>query len=493
MALFSFGKDKQKEESDPTVLAYLEDAQRTKCPAMIIGNHKNEIPCSIVSIQEGAGTLQLQLHANLIAEKGTKITFIIIIDNMRIGGASKIHEAKPSGAVIDIPASLELMERRKKQRAKINPREGTTCILLSGLFDGIGITGLVENMSENGARIKVEKALEVQTEKPIKVTSRNVQNGQIFPILKISKIPRCVATLEGAAKLVYSEVTNGTTYIGISFEEMKSEFARLISNFVTSRTTPAPNSLPPRSRRSFAEPAGLTDSGARGERESIEPKDAPEGKDTRVAPPAIPATVDSAPPSDTVGVSTSTLPSPEGEQKVDGEDEIQVDNVPEIDGDSAIIADNEEPEEIEETEETINLPTRPVPTPLQRLKRKARTIVLFGHDEEMLVKALIAEGYGRVECPESMDELIESIPPAGTGLLLLDLDMPLDECLTIASGFLSQLPTPPPVILISENNKVGVGDNLDAQRMGISLLLPRPLKINDALFNKMEELMGIGG
>lgn len=482
MALFGFGKDKQKEEADPTVLAYMEDAQRTKSPAMIIDQRKNEIPCTIMAVQEGAGTLQLQLNAHLLAEKGTKITFIIIIDNMRIGGASKVHEAKPGSAVIDIPASLELMERRKKQRAKINPREGTTCILLSGLFDGIGITGLVENMSENGARIKVEKALEVPSEKPIKVTSRNVQNGQIFPILKVSKIPRCVATLEGAAKLIYSEVTSGTTYIGISFEEMKSEFAKLISNFVTSRTSPPPNSLPPKSRRSFAEPAGLSDPKDEKTIELKEPKEATAGKEAKTVPPTAPAAEKSAPLSDTVNAPPTVDSTPKEEQETSNNITVP-DLVPEAGGDSIVGADSEE--------EIIDLPPRPVPTPLQKLKRKARTIVLFGADEELLVQMLQAEGYGKIICPLGMEELMEVIPPAGTGLLLLDLFMSFDECMAIAGGLLNHIADPPPVILISENNQVGVGDTLEAQRIGISLVLPRPLKINDALFNKMEELMGI--
>ncbi|MCL1894629.1 MAG: hypothetical protein FWG02_10450 [Holophagaceae bacterium] len=476
MALFSFGKDKQKDEIDPTVLAYMEDAQRTKCPAMVIDPHKNEIPCSIVAVQEGAGTLQLQLHANLIGEKGAKITFVVIIDSMRIGGPSKIQEVKPGSAVIDIPASLELMERRKKQRAKINPREGTTCILLSGLFDGIGITGLADNMSENGARIKIEKALEIQTEKPIKITTRNTPNGQIFPILKISKIPRCVATLEGAAKLVYSEVQSGTTYIGITFEEMKSEFSKVINNFVSSRTSPPPNSLPPKARR-FVDPeppARQADTSPKDDDKDYEKQNKKEIKDTKDTKVVAPAPEKAMPASGDLGGGSQPGVAPI-EQPL-AESDAQVGDEKELNNDE---------------DETIDLPQRPVPTPLQKLKRKARTIVLFGADEEILVKMLLAEGYGKVICPNNMEELLESLPQGGTGLLLLDMDMPLDECIFIAKNLLSHLEEPPPVILISENNQVGVGDTLEAQRSGISLLLPRPLKINDALFNKMEELMGI--
>jgi len=454
MALFGFSKDKPKDGSgaDPTVMAYLEDAMRIKSPAMLLDPRKNEIPCSIQSLNEAEGTMQLILRANLLAEKGAKITFVVIVDSMRIGGTSKLHEVKPGSAVVDIPASFELMERRKKQRAKINPREGTTCILLSGLFDGIGITGLPENMSENGARVKVEKALEVKSEKPVTVTSRNVQTGQIFPIMKLSKIPKVVATLEGAAKMVYMEVSSGTTYLGITFEEMKSEFMKAIGNFVAGRATPLPNSLPPRARRSSVEMDGKPSVGfnpAQGDSKAGSgPQDEKHKHSASESSPATP------PPS-------SPTSQPAAAQEASAQTES--------------VATNEF--------------GRPAPTPLQKLKRKGKTIILFGTDDQTLVKTLQAEGYGKVACPDSMENLLEAIQQPGAGLLLMDLEMPLDNCLAIAASILGQLSEPVPVVLVSENAQVGVRDNLDAQKAGISLVLPRPLKIDNELFNKIEQLI----
>ena len=458
MALFGFSKDKPKDGgADPTVMAYLEDAMRVKSPAMLLDPRKNEIPCSIQSINEQEGTMQLILRANLLAEKGAKISIVVIVDNMRIGGASKLHEVKPGSAVVDIPASFELMERRKKQRAKINPREGTTCMLVSGLFDGIGISGFPENMSENGARVKVEKALEVKTEKPISVTSRNVQTGQIFPIMKLNKIPKVVATLEGAAKVVYMEVASGTTYLGISFEEMKSEFMRAIGTFVTSRTTPPPNSLPPRARRSAVEMDGKSSVGfSPGQGDS---KAAPQD-DKHKAAASEPA---AAPP---------PTSSPSSQPAAAQVTSAQAENV---------------------AANSTNEFGRPAPTPLQKLKRKGKTIILFGTDDQTLVKTLQAEGYGKVACPESMESLLEVIQQPGAGLLLMDLEMLLDNCLAIAASILGQLSEPVPVILVSENTQVGVRDTLDAQKAGISLVLPRPLKIDNELFNKIEQFTSLGG
>ena len=498
MSLFSFGKDKQEKTGDPTVMAYLEDAMRTKCPCMIIDPHKIEKPCTIATIQEAEGIINLQLHANLMAEKGVKLGFIVVIDNMRIGGITKLREVKPGSAVIEIPSSFELMERRKKQRAKVNPREGTTCTLLSGLFDGIGIIGLADNMSEAGARVKVEKAIEIKTEKPINITGRTLHTGQIFPIVKITKIPRSVVTMECGGKLIYSEVTGGNPYVGISFEELKSEFARVLDGFVTGRNSPPPTSLPPRARRAAAPAPGprieahssneepKEDDHKKEDHKKEDHKKEDHKKEKEEKADTKPVKEDSAPAASSSSSSSAPAPEPVAAPPQTSDANQQSGKV---ESPAADTANGAPPPAVTQAD---GVPTRPAPTPLQKIKRKGRTIVLFGTEEgEVLVlleKMLLAEGYGKVIRPQSMEELIESVPPAGAGLILMDLDIPFDQCLAIAGSIKSYVAESVPLILVSEESQVGVGATLDAQKAGISLLLPSPLKINDALFNKIEEL-----
>jgi c-di-GMP-binding flagellar brake protein YcgR/ActR/RegA family two-component response regulator len=484
MALFSFGKDGKKEGGDPNVMAYLEDALRIKAPAMLIDPHKNELPCNIASIKEEEGTLNLQLHANLLAEKGAKVGLIVIVDNMRIYGSSRLHEVKPGHAMVDIPSSLEISERRKKQRAKVNPREGTTATLLSGLFDGIGITGLVDNLSEGGVRVKVENAIEIKTEKKINITGRTLKTGQIFPIVKLSKIPRSVVTIECAGRMVYVQVDSGVTYIGLAFEEFKSEYARVIEGFVSGRSSPPPTSLPPRARRGKEETAGPHHDPHSGKEEGADkdkdkdPKDKdPKDKDSKekdhkekepkedkhkdehweAPPPEPPA----AGPSDP----TVPVPAPQVAQAAAQPD----------------AADGH---------------ARPVPTPLQKLKRRTRTIVLCGTDDDLvssLEKAFQHEGYGKVLCPKGIEEIIGSAPQGGTGIIVLALDIPFDNCLDLARSIQAQIPDHTPMVLISDDIPPGVGAAHDAQSAGIALLLRKNAKIDDAVFAKLEEIMGITG
>jgi c-di-GMP-binding flagellar brake protein YcgR len=470
MAIFGLGKDSKKDGGDPTVMAYLEDALRLKAPAMLIDPHKNELPCNIGSIREEEGTMNLQLHANLLAEKGAKVGFVVIVDNMRIYGTSKLQEVKPGHAAIDFPGSFELSERRKKQRAKVNPREGTTATLLSGLFDGIGITGLVDNISEGGVRVRVENAIEIKTEKKISITSRTLRTGQIFPIVKIAKIPRCIVTIECGGRVIYTEVNSGVTYIGLAFEEFKSEYAKAIESFVSGRSSPPPTSLPPRARRAkeeFIEVGGHADAHAGKEDGADKEKEGKE-KDSKEKEPKEGKHKDEhwdAPP---------PAPEPDPAQQAQGQP-------------AALAA---VPPQSEQTGPS----GRPGPSPLQKLKRKTKTIVLCGTDEDLvssLEKLFQHEGYGKVACPNGLDEIIGVAPPGGAGLIVLALDIPFENCLGLAGAIQAQIPDPTPMVLISDGIPPGVGAAHDAQGAGISLLLPKAAKIDDAVFNKLEELMGI--
>jgi len=477
MGLFSLGKDSKKDGGDPTVMAYLEDAMRIKAPAMLIDPHKNELPCNIASIREEDGTMNLQLHANLLAEKGAKVGIVIIVDNMRIYGSSKLQEVKPGHAMVDIPSSFELTERRKKQRAKVNPREGTTVTLLSGLFDGIGITGLADNLSEGGVRVKVENAIEIKTEKKINITGRTVHTGQIFPIVKISKIPRCLVTIECGGRLIYTDVQSGVTYLGVAFEEFKSEYAKAIEGFVAGRCTPPPNSLPPRSRRAkeeFIDTGHSSDSSAGKDKD----KDKEEGADKDK---------DSKDHKEKESKDHKEKEPKESKSKSDDHSDAPPPVAP-----SAPAAADTAPAPDQATSEA-SMPTRPVPSPLQKLKRKTKTIVLGGTDDDLTVigleKVFLSEGYGKV-LRLGIGELIAA-PPQGAGLILLALDTDFESCIKLAKAIQSQLSDPAPMVLISETIPPGVGATLDAKAAGIQMLLPKAAKLDDAVFTKLEEMMGI--
>ena len=138
MAMFGTKKTKPSEGSD-LVLAYLEDAQRVRAALVVFDAKGRETPASLVAVTEERVTLSVQ--ERVLADKGDSVTLLFHLDGLRFKTSSRTQESKAGTLTLDLPAAIDLAERRKNPRARLNQREGATAIALTGLFDGIG--GLV--------------------------------------------------------------------------------------------------------------------------------------------------------------------------------------------------------------------------------------------------------------------------------------------------------------------------------------------------------------
>ena len=155
MALFGFGKDKRLAGTSDLVLAYLEDAQRVRSPFFVQDGRKVDRPAALQALNEEAGTLNLQVSGPFAGEKGALLSLVFIHENLRLGASSRLVEIRGGTVVLEIPEELELLERRKQPRARLNPKEGATLTGLTSLFEGVGINGVLENLSESGCRVRV--------------------------------------------------------------------------------------------------------------------------------------------------------------------------------------------------------------------------------------------------------------------------------------------------------------------------------------------------
>ena len=225
MALFGFGKDRKDGAIPEQVMAYLEDAQRVRCPFTLVDGRKAEYATTLAGIDEEAGTLSFQLAGPFLAEKGAKLELGFLFEGLRLAAATRLVEVRPGSVVVEIPGALELRERRKQARARLNLKEGATLTGLSSLFEGVGITGLVENLSERGLRVRVERAMNIKDQ---------------------GKLPRGPAVVETAGKGVYGASGSAGLFLGL---ELDSSLPGAVKGMISSRAGSLATSLPARSRR----------------------------------------------------------------------------------------------------------------------------------------------------------------------------------------------------------------------------------------------------
>jgi c-di-GMP-binding flagellar brake protein YcgR len=249
MAIFGFGKEKNPGDGFLQTLAYLEDALRLRSPFVLEAPGRPEVAASLHSVSEDGRIFRLLPESPFKVDKGGAVTFTLIHDGLRIGGSTRAAETREGVVALQFPETLTLMERRRLPRARLNPKEGATLTALQDLFQGVGINSVVENISEGGARVRVEKAMTINTEKRLVLGTQLVPPGQVFMVLKLNKVPKCAPVLEAQGRAVYLTHEAGGLMMGFVFDKPAQAVEASLRRLVATRAKPMPDALPPKTRR----------------------------------------------------------------------------------------------------------------------------------------------------------------------------------------------------------------------------------------------------
>ena len=249
MAIFNFGKDKLPQEASGQTLAYLEDALRLRSPFLLTTHGSPEVGAVLHSLSEDARTLRLLPERSMALGKGSKVAFTLIHEGLRMGGTARAVESRDGMVVLQFQDELALMERRRLPRARFHAKEGATLTALQSLFEGVGMNCTVENISEGGARVRVDRAITVTTEKRLALGPHLVPPGQSFMVLKLNKLPKCPPVLETAGKLAYLVNDRGGLMMGLTFDKPGPTVEAALRGLVAGRAKLIPLTLPPKNRR----------------------------------------------------------------------------------------------------------------------------------------------------------------------------------------------------------------------------------------------------
>ena len=438
MAMFGMKKTKPTEGSE-LVLAYLEEAQRVRVALVAFDPKGRETPASLVAVTEERVTLSVQ--GRVMAEKGESISLLFHLDGLRFKATGRIQESKSGSLTLDLPTSIELAERRKKPRTRLNQREGATAIALTGLFEGIGLTGTIDNISNGGMCLKVGRAMNVKTQGPMHLGSNLLTVGQAFMLIKLSKLPKCpLIELGGTATHVAAE--GGMLSVGIAFEPGKDSLLAPVKAFVSTRSSAIPTSVPPKVRRSQeAEPDPAEPS-----IELAPARPAPK-KEPEVPVPIPDPVAPPAPGPDLPAQAHVVPPTPEAHGRG-----------------SALL----------------------------RVKKRTRNLLLAmpeGPDRVALAAFLTADGYGQVLPVATLTELLELLDRAQ--LVFVDGGVAEVQGLALVSLLRRKLQEDMPPVILAEAT-VDSELVLGAQEAGVAQILVKPYDLDEAFLHMIEGHLGIG-
>lgn len=445
MAIFGQKKAKPSEGSD-LVLAYLEEAQRVRTAFTLVDGRNRETPATLGAVMEDKITLTTQ--GPLLAEKGQDLSLLFILDGLRFKTVGRILEVKPGTATLDLPGSISLAERRRKPRARLNAREAVTATALTGLFDGVGLNGTVENISEGGVCIRVDRAMDVKTQRKMHMGANILEVGQAFMLIKLSKIPKC-PTLELAGTVAWVDASHGLV-IGIAFEPGKEGLLGPIRSLVASRAGAIPVGVPPKARRQIEEPSDEDEAPLH---RAAPRKESEPAQQAELAP--APATVPAAAPASAV-VPPPSVPEP--------------------------VAAQENPAPVDERA-----------LALLRVKKRARGILLAmpgGPDREALADFLSEDGYGRVLCADTLTDLLEHVERPGIHLILVDGGVVELQGLALASLLRHRLEDEMPPVVLAEAS-VDAELVMGAQETGVAQILVKPYDLDPDFRHMIEAHLGL--
>jgi AmiR/NasT family two-component response regulator len=126
-----------------------------------------------------------------------------------------------------------------------------------------------------------------------------------------------------------------------------------------------------------------------------------------------------------------------------------------------------------------------------RLKKRSRGIVVMASAAygPLLRDFLLEDGYGRVFVVADQDELAFCIRQPNVGLVFIDMEIPLLECLEMVSELPEEDLVMPPVIVAAQ--EVSRALVLAAHRTGVAQLVVKPYSLDDTFSSLLEQQMGL--
>ena len=446
MAMFGMKKTKPSEGSE-LVLGYLEDAQRVRATLLLVDQRGREVPATFVSVMDDKVIVAPQ--GSLTVDKGGEVNLLFIQEGLRFKAPTRLLEAKPGSASLEVPSSIALAERRKKPRARINPREGATVTVLTGLFDGVGMNGTIENISESGICVRVDRAMDVKTQRKMHMGANMLQVGQPLMLIKMVKLPKC-PTLELGGTVAWLDASQGVL-LGIAFEPGKEGMLGSVRSLVASRAGAIPTSVPPKARRQ-------SEAAREEEQEKYTPK------------PTAKKEPDPAPKVEVEPVAEVAPPPPEPPPLPSPVAPPEPVSAP-------------EPSPVDDRSQA-----------LLRVKKRARGLLLAmpaGSRRDTLAAFLSGDGYGRVLCADTLTELLEHVGRPGIHLILVDGGVAELQGLALASFLRSSLDDATPKVVLAEDS-VDAELVIGAQEASVAQILVKPYDLDLEFRRMLEGHLGIG-
>lgn len=133
-----------------------------------------------------------------------------------------------------LPSAIHHAERRESVRVKMRPNDHFNIVALQGLFEGLGFSGMLVDLSMGGCCFRAERVIQIQAERRIAVTSDLLAAGTAFALIRLTNLPH-LPLVECGARLCSMRQAGDAVLLALRFEGLGAFETGILGRFLSER------------------------------------------------------------------------------------------------------------------------------------------------------------------------------------------------------------------------------------------------------------------
>ncbi|HJV21078.1 MAG TPA: response regulator [Holophagaceae bacterium] len=235
------------------ILAWLEELARVRTPLALRVKEDDPFGSSVkvelVSEEKEAFTLSFLHQPPGDWKPGQVVHLSFPLDGQRFRTEVKFQGL---GGYLQrefrLPEAIYHAERRGLMRTRFSKRERPTVAVLEELFQGLGLSGPILNLSMGGLAFRVDRAMDIKHDRRISVKGDLLGAGRQVALIRIQDLPH-TPTLECGATIAHFNAVPEGVVAGLTFEGMGSLEMQYIAKLLSQRLPTFGRGFPRKRRR----------------------------------------------------------------------------------------------------------------------------------------------------------------------------------------------------------------------------------------------------
>lgn len=243
--------------ADPaTIQAYLEELAATGAGVRLAVPGHPPVPAVVGVLDAAAGRFRARLGRPLPVTwiRRHEIDLLFALDGVRL--AAPVRFLERDGyleASFSLPRLVRLGDRRQGLRAHFSPREKASVTALEGLVGARGVTGRLLDLSMEGLRMRLERAVAHGGRAALEPGLDLFPVGTRFPVLRLDQLPYSPVVV-CAGVVVNAAQDRGGVALGIRFDPLGDLEAQILRQVLARRLPRFRQGFPERRRDKGAAP-----------------------------------------------------------------------------------------------------------------------------------------------------------------------------------------------------------------------------------------------